>query len=137
MVYFRFWKHSRMFFSLVCLVFLVEFLCISILGFWSVFYFSFSFFLNNHIFSIVFGFLILFPFHYSFFTFYFPMVKLLPLLPWGHVFKSWKQPVVEMWGKAAYKRTKVVRPFPHPAQAGSTCIGLPFLFFYSKFMDYY
>jgi hypothetical protein len=43
------------------------------------------------------------------------------------VFKSWKQPPAKMQGKIAYIRSKVVRPFSGPAQAGAICIGLPFL----------
>jgi hypothetical protein len=42
------------------------------------------------------------------------------------VFKSWKQPLVEMQGKAAYIRPKVVDTSPDPALAGATCTGLPF-----------
>ena len=37
-----------------------------------------------------------------------------------------------MHEKAAYKRPKVVRPSPDPAQAGATCTGLPGLSYYTK-----
>jgi hypothetical protein len=36
-----------------------------------------------------------------------------------HRFKSWKQPLAEMQGKALYIRPKVVRPFPIPCASGS------------------
>jgi hypothetical protein len=35
------------------------------------------------------------------------------------MFKSWKQPLAEMQGKAAYMRPKVVTPFPGPGASGS------------------
>ena len=50
---------------------------------------------------------------------------MLKLLPCDHEVtgKSWKQPLAEMHGKAAYKRPKWSDPSPDPAQAGATCTG--------------
>jgi hypothetical protein len=45
--------------------------------------------------------------------------KVVALWPWGHGFKSWKQPLAEMQGKAAYIRPKVVGPFPRPCASRS------------------
>jgi hypothetical protein len=45
--------------------------------------------------------------------------KAVALWPWGHGFKSWKQPLAEMQGKTAYIRPKVVRPFSGPWASGS------------------
>ncbi|GJN23122.1 hypothetical protein PR202_gb10742 [Eleusine coracana subsp. coracana] len=47
------------------------------------------------------------------------------LVALGHGFESWKQPLAEMQGKAAYKRPKWSDRSPDPAQVGATCIGLP------------
>jgi hypothetical protein len=41
------------------------------------------------------------------------------IAPWSHGFKSWKQPLAEMQGKAAYIRPKVVGPFPELCASGS------------------
>jgi hypothetical protein len=41
------------------------------------------------------------------------------LWPWGHGFKFWKQPLVEMQGKTVNIRPKVVGPFPAPCASWS------------------
>jgi hypothetical protein len=38
--------------------------------------------------------------------------------PWGHGFKSWKEPLAETRGNAAYIGPKVVGPFPGPCTSG-------------------
>jgi hypothetical protein len=51
----------------------------------------------------------------------------IKLLPCNHEVmgsKVMENPLVEMQGKNAYLRSKVVGPFPDPAQAGATCTGL-------------
>jgi hypothetical protein len=45
--------------------------------------------------------------------------KVVALWPWGHEYKSWKQPLAEMQGKTMYIRSKMVRPFPVPCESGS------------------
>jgi hypothetical protein len=45
--------------------------------------------------------------------------KGVALWPWGHVFKSWKQPLVEMQWVTAYIRPKVVGPLLGPYASGS------------------
>jgi len=41
----------------------------------------------------------------------------------NHLVISWKQPLAEMQGKAAYKRPKWSDPSLDPAQAGASCTG--------------
>jgi hypothetical protein len=45
--------------------------------------------------------------------------KVVALWPWGHGFKSWKQPLAEMQGNATYIRAKVTGPFPRPCASRS------------------
>jgi hypothetical protein len=40
--------------------------------------------------------------------------KVVAFWPWGHGFKSWKQPLVEIQEKTVYIRPKVVGPFSGP-----------------------